>query len=296
MASRKLGFMDYVKAAFRWRHRVPLLGRLPLHYLFLATFGVLGLANPGFWLLGLAAETTYLLTTASSERFQKLVRGLELQASKASYQEKVESALVRLSAESQERYRKLLAQCREILGLTRTLDEDEVLSLRHLRSGGLNQLTWIFLRLLSSREALRDNLERVDPEALAQEVRNIEHRIEGENAADPDSPLVRALHGTLEIQKKRLENYDRAGQSLRVIDAELQRIEQQVLLIREETAVTGKPEILSDRLDAITGTLSETNRFMEQNAEIFGTWGADPLGSAPVDLPDVPPPIEQLEG
>jgi hypothetical protein len=296
MAASKLGFMDYVKAAFRWRHRVPLLGRIPLHYLFLATFGVLGLANPGFWFLGLAAETAYLLATASSERFQKLVRGLELQASKASYQEKVESALVRLSADSQERYRKLLAQCREVLGLTRTLDEDEVLSLRHLRSGGLNQLTWIFLRLLSSREALRDNLERVDPEALAQEVQNIEHRIEGESVTDPESPLVRALHGTLEIQKRRLENYERAGQSLRVIDAELRRIEQQVLLIREETAITGKPEILSDRLDAITGTLSETNRFMEQNAEIFGTLGADPLGSAPVDLPDVPPPIEQLEG
>ena len=100
---------------------------------------------------------------------------------------------------------------------------------------------------------------------------------------------MRSLTGMIEIQRRRMENLERARESLAVIDAELERIEQQVVLLREESAVSGKAELLSSRLDAVTGALSETNRWMEQNAQIFGELGADPLGSAPVDLPDLPP-------
>ena len=77
-----------------------------------------------------------------------------------------------------------------------------------------------------------------------------------------------------------------------MIDAELERIEQQVVLIREEAAVSGKADILSRRLDSVSSTLTETNRWMEQNAEIFGELGADPLGSAPADLPEIPAAME----
>lgn len=54
MATQSLGYWDYVKAAFKRRARVPLLGYVPYNYLALLAFAVLGTAsqNPGFWLMG----------------------------------------------------------------------------------------------------------------------------------------------------------------------------------------------------------------------------------------------------
>ncbi len=292
MAGDELGFVDYLKAAWRLKPTVPLLGKMPVHQLGLAGFAVLGLANPGFWFLGLALETAYLMGLASSDRFQSLVRAERQQAHKQTFETKVATAVARLSAASQERYRRLLAQSRQILGLSEKLDVDQLLSVRGVRAGGLNQLLWIFLRLLASREVLNETLSRVDRDALEAEIAKIAARITEEEAADSESALVRSLRGTLDIQQKRLDNFERAQRSRQVLEAELERIEQQVVLIREEAAVSGKTELLSSRLDAVTGTLTETNRWMEQNAELFGSLGADPLGSTPQELPDIPPPLE----
>ncbi len=157
--------------------------------------------------------------------------------------------------------------------------------MRALRGSGLNQLLWIFLRLLNSREVLNDNLASVNRDKIEAEVHKLEKRLA---AAGDDAALARSLQGTLDIRKKRLENLDAAERSRKVIDAELERIEQQVVLIREESAVKGKAEILSDRLESVTSALNETNSWMEQNAEIFGRLGADPIGSAPADLPELP--------
>ena len=277
--------MDYLKAAFRWRARVPGLGRMPVNAMGLAAFAVLGIANPGFWFLGAAAEVAYLLWLSSNERFQKLVDGERLAADKESYISKLDQAVNRLSSSSQKRYHKLLYECRKIVGISENLDPDAPESMRGLRGSGLNQLLWIFLRLLNSREVLNDNLSSVKREAIAAEVGKLEKRLA---AAGDDAALQRSLQGTLDIRQKRLENLDAAERSRKVIDAELERIEQQVVLIREEAAVKGKAEILSDRLESVTSALNETNSWMEQNAEIFGRLGADPIGSAPADLPELP--------
>ncbi len=300
MADDRLGYVDFLKAAWRFRPKVPGLGRMPLQGLGLWAFGVLGLLNPGFWLLGLALQLAFLFGLASQERFQKLVAAQRLQANQQGYESKILNAVARLTPTAQERYRKLLAQSRRVLGIAETLDEDQLLSVRDVRAGSLNQLLWIFLRLLATREVLMENLSRVDRRTLEAEIAKLKTRVEAEQAKAPDatteSALLRSLRGTLEIQQKRLDNFDRAQQNQQVIDAELERIEQQVMLIREETAVGGKAEVLSNRLDAVTGTLSETNRWMEQNAELFGSLGADSLGMAPTELPELPnlpPPLEQ---
>lgn len=291
-AQKSLGFLDYLKEAFHIRAPVPLLGPMPVNYLALATFAVLGLANPGFWFLGAAAELGFLAMLTTNRRFQKLIDARQLQAVKESYESRVRTALERLQPKSRERYYRLLEQGQKILGLSEVLGETDLESLRKMRGGGLNQLLWIFLRLLTSREVLADNLGRANEAALETEIANLEKRIE---EAGAESQLARSLSGTLDIQRRRLANFRRAHESLLVVEAELERIEQQIVLLREETAVSGKAEILSNRLDAVTSTMSETNRWMEQNAELFGELGADPLGTVPADLPDVPRAMEVEE-
>ena len=88
-------------------------------------------------------------------------------------------------------------------------------------------------------------------------------------APDPEGALARSLRATLEIQEKRLANLDSATNNLAVIDAELERIEHQVRLVREESAVSRSPEALSTRLDSVSATLSETSRWMDQHSDLL---------------------------
>lgn len=284
-SSAPLGYWDYLKAAFKLRPRVPLLGRLPANALALGTFAVLGLANPGFWFLGAAGEAAYLLLLSSNPRFQKMVQGERLLETRKAYEAKLSKAVSKLSLASQERYGRLAEQCRAVLSISEALEDHSAGSLRSLRSGGLNQLLAIFLRLLTSREVIQQNMSRVDRNTLEGDVRRLEKQLE---EAEEDSPLLRSLQGTLEIQRRRLENLDDAQDSLRVINAELERIEQQVVLIREEAAVGGKARKLSDRLDSVTSTLSETNRWMEQHAELIGDLSGSALDDAPPELSEIP--------
>jgi hypothetical protein len=271
--------MDYVREAFRYRPRVKGLGRLPLNPLALAAFGVLGLLNPGFWFVGAAAELGYLAWLSSHPSFQKIVRGRRLATERETYDQRLRQAEGALGPEARKRFERLRAQAAQVGGEA-LRGEAALEDLLELRSGGLSQLLSIFLRLLLSRETLLANLKEVRREALEEEIAALERRLEEADDGSPeqDSPLERSLKGSLDIARRRLANLDRARENLAVIDAELARIEAQVMLIREEAAVQGKAEALSSRLDAVSATLSETNRWMEQHAELLGD---DPLASPP---------------
>ena len=286
MAGEPLGYLDYVRAAWRYRPRVGWLGHMPVNHMALVVLGLLGAVNPGFWLLGAAGELAYLGFLSSSASFQKLVQGERLLERQVGWDEKVRLVAASLSPDSQGRYRRLLAQCGLILGMSEKAALESLGSLNDMRAGGLNQLLWLFLRLLSSRELIIANLAQVDRESLAADVTKLRDRL---TVTPADTPLARSLQATLDIQSKRLDNLNRARASLDVIDAELERIEQQVRLIREEAAVGGGPEVLSDRLDAVTSTMAETSRWMDQHAELFGTLATDDVDVANLPrLPDAP--------
>jgi hypothetical protein len=295
MADAQLGYFDYVKAAFRHRYRIPLLGKMPLNPMALAALAVLGIANPGFWFLGAALEIGYLGFLSSHPSFQKLVQGELLLDRQHGFEGSVQSALAALTPVSRVRYGRLLGECGRILGIATAGGQGEEGTLSDLRAGGLNQLLWLFLRLLTSREMIGSNLGQVDREEVEAEIEQVRERLE---KAEKDSALGRSLQATHDIQQKRLENLDKARTSLEVIDAELERIEQQVSLIREESAVSGGPEFISARLDAVTNTIGETSKWMEQNAEILGSFGGEepdlaglPRLPAVVPAPpQVPPP------
>ena len=285
MTEPSYGFWDYVKAAFLRRARLPGLGHMPLNLTGIAGIALLGLWNPGFWLLGIAVEIAYLVLKASSPRFQKLIQGEALLMQQKGGEQKVQQVIQGLSPPSMDRYRRLLEQCRLIPGLQQG-PADPSSTLGDLRGGSLNQLLWLFLRLLSSRELMIGTLAQVSPASLEGDVAKLKERLA---QADPESPLGRSLKATLDIQSKRLENLAKAKGSLEVVESELDRIEQQVRLIREESAVSGGPEFISARLDQVSATLSETSQWMDQHAEFFSSLAVDdPLGA------NLPPPEPAL--
>ena len=295
MARKALSYWDYVKAAFHRHVPVPLLGGMPVSKMALGVFAVLGIANPGFWFLGAAVEVAYLGVLSSSSRFQRLVQGERLLEQAQSHDAQVVRAFQRLGHSAQVRYRTLVDECRQILGLAEPQGGSEVL--QGLRTGNLNELLWLFMRLLTSRELIQSTRARVNRDQLGEDIASLRERAK---AAEADSPLARSLQATLAIQEKRLENLDNASHNLAVVDAELERIEQQVRLIREESAVSGGPEMLSARLDTVSSTLTETSRWMDQHADLFSSLGTDeeisatlptlPRAPAAEGPPPVPPP------
>jgi hypothetical protein len=295
MAGETLGYWDYVKAAFHQRVRVPLLGGMPVNKMALAVFGVLGLANPGFWFLGAAAEVAYLGLVSSNARYQRLVRGRRLAQRVSDHDARVKAAFERLSRPSQARYRDLVSECRQILGLAD--DEGGRDVFQGLRTGKLNELLWLFMRLLTSREQILGTQARVQRAELEEAIASLRTRAE---AVDADSPLGRSLRATLSIQEKRLENLEGAAQSLAVVDAELDRIEQQVRLLREESAVSGRSEMLSARLDAVSSTLTQTSQWMDEHADVFAAEDTSGLSGSLPSLPatplDEPPPLPRPHG
>ena len=176
MAGEPLSYWDYVKAAFWKPVRSRVLGAMPLTQMLLASFGIAGFINPGFWLLGLAGVVAFVGGRSASERFQKLVEGERLLARSGSAEDKMKAAYDRLQPASQARYRALVVVCREVLGLGAGSGES---SLTDFRAGNLNQMLWLFLRLLASREAITDTLARIDRRQLESGLESLKGRLAG---------------------------------------------------------------------------------------------------------------------
>lgn len=268
MATTDLNFFDYVKAAFHQKGHIAGLGLMPVNKMMLTAAVVLGIWNPGFWFLGIAGEALYLWLMASNKNYQKVVQGTRISQQKVVWGEKQFQLLQSLDGPSRERYQRLAENCASILRITGgDLRDPEAIN-KDLRIAGLNKLLWMFSKLLSSRLRIEAIISRTSTEELEAEIQQVSKKM----AAQPEtSPLRRSLQGTLDIQKRRLDNLLRAIESLEVVKAELDRIEKQVALLKEEASVSSDPELVSIRLDGVMDSLSGTSQWMSEQDELFGS-------------------------
>ena len=280
MSKDSLSFWDYLKAAFHLQVPFKALGHLPLNKLALGGFAILALGHPGFLFLGMAFESAYLLSLSGSERFQKIVQGEKLEEKRKFQLERQQGVLMVLSAEDRDRYNSLESKCEKILnkyGLPTPAS-----GLQSMQSEELTQLAAIFLKLLHSRRISREMIEEISEKNLREEIRQIEVKLAAETAG---SALARPLKGTLEIQKRRLENLLRVKESLKVTDAELDRIEKQVTLISEESVISGDPQILTSRLDGVIRSLEDTQKWISDSSELFAAMESDSHAPSPLRTP-----------
>ena len=275
MAASELTYWDYVKAAFHLKVPAGWLGYMPLNKLVLLAFAVLGLGNPGFWFLGIGYEIAYLLFLSGDRRFQAVVRGMRMAEQKRSWEEREQDVLCRLDKNSQLRYQQLVDRCRTIL---QTEEASELgPGLAGLKSEALNNLLMIFLKLLSLKTRIAQTLAKTSFQDLDTDIKSLTQRIERE---PENSPTRRALEGTLEIQKTRLENLTKSRENLKFTETELERIEKQVSLTAEEMAVSKDPERWSAALDGVVKSIQGTSKWMAENSELFDTIEPSP----PVDI------------
>jgi hypothetical protein len=285
MNEEELTYMDFVKEAFNARPKVKLFGGLPLNLMGLAGFGVLGILNPGFWLVGAGLEIGYLLAMSHSPRFRNYVRGRRLQEAKkaraSNWRERQEIILQDLGEAGQARFRAFVERIEhakedrgkeELAGLIGDVADD-----------GLHMLRWIHLKLLASQETLQRQVDPGVRRDLQSELDEFVRRVEA-LGTEGDSRIRHSLESTITILRQRMKNLDNAQNNLTYIDSELRRIEHQAELIIEEAALATDADQLSSRIDAVTSTFNETQEWMRLHKELlseFDTGDDDPARPPP---------------
>jgi hypothetical protein len=275
---KPLTYWDYIQAAFFQKVHVPGLGLMPANLLGLIGIGFLGIGFPALWILGLGLETAYLTALAGNARFQKSVRGRGVTAEAEVWNRRREAIVNSLTEANRNRHRELIQKS---FGVSLQSHNPAADMVRKNVAG----LLWTHLNLLASQEKVNSISVMVSRSKSSQEIADLENRIQ---EAVPESPLFRSLEASLALVKKRLVNLDRAEESSKVIAAEVERIERQINLLREETALGHNPEFITGHLDSVTRSLEETGKWLSDNADILGEFSQPLSGHYPMPSQEGP--------
>jgi hypothetical protein len=263
----KQGLWTYVKEAFNAR---PIGMFVPPNWIGLAGIALAGLLNPGFWAIGAGLELAYLFGLSSNKRFQRFVDGSAKLEERQQWQQKLHEIVAQLDPEDRERYVNLQRRCYTIIEQQRQNGETPELE---LQGEGLSKLLWIYLRLLRTRQSLlriiRESLDldRGRGEPLDKRLKRLSGEVQSPSISED---LRKSLEGQLEILQQRMEKRRETRDKLAFLDAELVRIEEQVELLREQAVMSTTPHAVSERIDHIAGTLTDTQQWVRDQQQIMG--------------------------
>ena len=234
----------YLSAAFTARPRVPGLGEIPVNLLALAGFGIVGLASPAFWFLGLGLEVAYLFGLASNTRFREIVDARSFSAPPSRQQSEGWEQLVgELGGPERSRLMALKAKLQRVTSLYDRFHADDLTSGQNRES--LLALLGHYARLLQARENLAQQWTDNDDRELREQAGALETQLK---QADLSEELRNSKMRTLEIVQARVENQKRRTQMGEEIESELNRIEAQFDLALENAAMSSTPQAISSDL------------------------------------------------
>lgn len=276
----KPGLWRYLKAAFNAR---PLGMFVAPNWIGLAAFGLLGLWNPGFWVLGAGVELAYLYVLSQSKRFRAHVDSLGATKGIDEGRSRLEALLKHLDPDSQARWRQLSSRCQQILDA-----QPEDRAGLDVQAEELGRLLWLYAKLLRTRSMLLGLL--MEARQKGEDERTLERRaaeLTRSLAEASSAEHKRSVEAKIDILKRRAERQAEAQARVAHVDADLERIEQQVELLREETLLTTDAGGLSRRIDTASSTLTETVQWVKEHedttAELDELLGEEPpLLAAPL--------------
>jgi len=272
-----MGFSRYAKEAFAAR---PWGMWVAPNFVGLAGFSLLGLLNPGLWIVGAGLELGYVLLLSTNGRFQRFVDARDSFAAKKNTQQQIAALLVRLGPADQTRYRQLEQRCQRILGEQHDVPAVEM----QTQAEGFGKLVYVYLRLLLTRSAILRVLEGSSGKSIDVRISEVQDQLQG--AGTPE--LQKSLTDQLDILGQRKKRHSEAWDKLQFIEAELTRIQEQVELIREGMVVAADAGGLSRKIDTVGDTLGATTQWIKQQQELLGQT-EDLLGDMPPVALDVPP-------
>jgi hypothetical protein len=283
---------DYLREAFNAR---PIGMFLPPNWAMLAGFGLAGwMHDPGWLVLGAGTEIGYLLLLATNARFQRFVSGKMGAAGSKETTQRWQKLVAALPDADKRRYATLAERCQTVL--EQQFHGETSAPGYASQSDSLGKLTWMYLRLLVTRQAI----QRVMREGtsgpggpppvpgsmpgsaggnLDKRLVELKRRLADRHLSEE---LRRSLQGQADLLEQRVARRGEAEGKLAFLEAELARIEEQVELIREQAVLSTDPEHLSQRIDEIGATLGTTGEWISAQQQTIGAMD---------DLIADPPPL-----
>ena len=282
---------DYVREAFNAK---PIGMFLPPNWAMLGGFGLAGyLHDPGWLVLGAGVELGYLLLLGTNTRFQRFVAGKLSAGGSREVEQRWQRLVVSLPDVDKRRYAALAQRCQAVL--EQQFPGDTSAPGFASQSDSLGKLTWMYLRLLVTRQGIQRVLRESGVRApgdpppvpgtpassgrLDVRLADLKRRLDDPSVSDD---LRRSLQGQADLLEQRLARRGEADSKLAFLDAELTRIEEQVELIREQAALSTDPDHLSQRIDEISATLGTTGEWIADQQKTIGAMD---------DLISEPPPL-----
>jgi hypothetical protein len=265
---------SYLAAAFNAR---PLGMPIPPNWFAMAAFGLLGaLVDPGFWLIGAGLEGLYLWMLSRNGRFRTTV---DASSTATSWDSRYQAALAPLDDGAREIQAALERQAAEIVQILSRIRANES------QIGDVRQMAWLHLKLLGARASLVEvgAVAASERSSLAEQEQRVADRLE---RGDADEELRRSLEQQLQVIRSRRTAHADAERRRELVDAELERVRQQISLVREQALLATDEQSVRQSLDALSASLNEANRWLKDQRELFA--GLD-------DLVDEAPPAELLQ-
>ncbi|HEY0684050.1 MAG TPA: hypothetical protein VGD45_17090 [Steroidobacter sp.] len=264
---------SYLAAAFNAR---PFGMPLPPNWFGIAAFALLGaFVNPGLWLIGAGLEGLYLWALSRNPRFRATV---DAGGKGEDWVARYNALSYHLDEDARFRQESIENQAREIIDLLSRTGATE------MQKSDVRQMAWLHLKLLAARASILQVIHAADREkrALEEQERRVIDRLSEETLGDE---LKRSLEQQLEVLRSRRAGHTDAQHRRELIEAELERLRQQVSLVREQALLATDEHSVASSLDALSASLNEANRWLRDQRELFaGLEG----------LTDEPPPEDLL--
>lgn len=268
------GSRSYLAAAFNAR---PFGMPLPPNWFGIAAFVLLGaFVHPGLWLIGAGLEGLYLWTLSRNERFRATV---DAGGKGEDWVARYNSLSYHLDEDARRRQESIESQAREIVDLLSRTGSTE------MQKSDVRQMAWLHLKLLAARASILQviNSAERDKRALEEQERRVIDRLSEDSIGEE---LKRSLEQQLEVLRSRRAAHADAQHRRELIEAELERLRQQVSLVREQALLATDEHSVASSLDALSASLNEANRWLRDQRELFaGLEG----------LTDEPPPEDLLQ-
>lgn len=268
------GRRSYLAAAFNAR---PFGMPVPPNWFAVAAFGLLGaLVSPGFWLIGAGLEGLYLWALSRHPRFRAIV---DAEGGRQSWDNRYGTLISSLDNHARQSQESIEFQAAEIVQLLARTGATES------QINDLRQLAWLHLKLLAARASILEVIGSADREKrnLEEQERRVIDRL---SKGEIDDELKRSLEQQLSVIRSRREAHADAQRRREIVEAELERLRQQVSLVREQALLATDEHSVASSLDALSASLNEANRWLKDQRELFA--GLD-------ELTDEPPPAELLQ-
>ena len=250
-------FGDYIRAAFHITVPVPGIGGLPVNYLYLCLATGATIAYWPFALFGVAGEMMYLMIASSNPRFQAAIRARMNQLDKRADEETLDEISGQLQRYGRD-YCVFRDKCDACLKIGHDTFASNGETVAESYQTNIQQFKMIMARMLRMKEVLEGNIDPRAEDGILDAIADIEEKI-----ADPKEPETTrdSQKNTLEILQRRLAMQTQIRDQLSHVSAEVDRLNQEILLVRDQTIAN------SSSANGLASKITVTAEIVQQHSD-----------------------------